>query len=175
MIKHNMIKHNSNNPPIRRVVTGHNATNIAKVLLDAPATNAKSSGPGMASTLIWCTDRAPADISVGEKVEDMGARILGTAPPAKGSRFAVIDFPPGNKPHMHRTETIDYVIVIEGEIEMDMDDSTVKLKAGDVMVQRGTNHAWANRGNERARVAFVLIDAGPLGIGSPVAGIANAR
>jgi quercetin dioxygenase-like cupin family protein len=170
-----MVNDNSNNPPIRRVVTGHDAKNIAKVLLDAPATNAKFSGPGMASTLIWCTDRAPADISVGEKVEDMGARILGTAPPAKGSRFAVIDFPPGNKPHMHRTETVDYVIVIEGEIDMDMDDTTVKLKAGDVMVQRGTNHAWANRGNERARVAFVLIDAEPLGIGNPVAGSANAR
>ena len=76
---------------------------------------------------------------------------------------------------MHRTETIDYVIVIEGEIDMDMDDSTVKLKAGDVMVQRGTNHAWANRGSTRARVAFVLIDAEPLGIGQPVIGAASAR
>jgi uncharacterized cupin superfamily protein len=76
---------------------------------------------------------------------------------------------------MHRTETIDYVIVLEGEIEMDMDDSTVKLKAGDIMVQRGTNHAWANRGQARARVAFVLIDADPLGIGKPVVGTSNAR
>ena len=164
-----------NIPPIRRVVTGHDGRHVAKVILDAPATNAKYPGPGMVSTMIWCTDRAPADISTGEKIEDMGARIIGTAPPAKGSRFAVIDFPPGNKPHMHRTETVDYVIVIEGEIEMDMDDSTVKLKAGDVMVQRGTNHAWANRGNKRARVAFVLIDAEPLGIGSPVTGVNNAR
>ena len=82
----------------------------------------------------------------------MGARIVGTAPPPNGTRFCVIDFPPGNHPHMHRTETVDYVIVIEGEIEMDMDDSTVKLKAGDIMVQRGTNHAWANRsGKKRAR------------------------
>jgi hypothetical protein len=56
-----------------------------------------------------------------------------------------------------------------------MDDSTVKLKAGDVMVQRGTNHAWANRSNRRARVAFVLIDAAPLGIGHPITGVANAR
>ena len=170
-----MANDTSNIPPIRRVVTGHDAKNVAKVILDAPATNAKFPGPGMVSTMIWCTDHAPADISVGEKVEDMGARIIGTAPPAKGSRFAVIDFPPGNKPHMHRTETIDYVIVIEGEIDMDMDDSTVTLKAGDVMVQRGTNHAWANRGDKRARVAFVLIDAEPLGIGSPVTGVANAR
>ena len=105
----------------------------------------------------------------------MGARILGTAPPANGTRFAVIDFPPGNHPHMHRTETVDYVIVLEGEIDMDMDASTVKLKAGDVMVQRGTNHAWANRSDKRARVAFVLIDAEPLGIGKPVLGTGNAR
>ena len=75
----------------------------------------------------------------------MGARILGTAPPVNGTRFAVIDFSPDNKPHMHRTETIDYVLVLSGEIEMDMDASSVKLKAGDVMVQRGTNHAWVNR------------------------------
>ena len=71
---------------------------------------------------------------------------------------------------MHRTETVDYVIVIEGEIEMDMDDSTVKLKQGDIMIQRGTNHAWANRSDRRARVAFVLVDAEPLGIGNPVVG-----
>jgi uncharacterized cupin superfamily protein len=57
-----------------------------------------------------------------------------------------------------------------GEIDMDMDDSTVKLKAGDVMVQRGTNHAWVNRGQSTARVAFVLIDAKPLGIGKPIPG-----
>jgi uncharacterized cupin superfamily protein len=59
---------------------------------------------------------------------------------------------------MHRTETIDYVIVIEGEIEMDMDDSTVKLKQGDILIQRGTNHAWANRSKKTARIAFVLLD-----------------
>jgi uncharacterized cupin superfamily protein len=67
------------------------------------------------------------------------------------------------------------VIVLDGEIDMDMDDSTVKMKAGDVMVQRGTNHAWANRSHKRARVAFVLIDAVPLGIGHPVTGATSAR
>jgi quercetin dioxygenase-like cupin family protein len=162
-------------PPIRRVVTGHDQAGVAKVLLDAPATNAKHPQPGLVSTMMWCTDGAPAGIAVGEGPEDMGARILGTAPPRNGTRFAVIDFPPGNQPHMHRTETIDYVIVIEGEIEMDMDASTVKLKAGDIMVQRGTNHAWANRSGRRARVAFVLVDAQPLGIGTPVAGSHSAR
>lgn len=161
-------------PPIRRVVTGHDGE-VAKVLTDAPARNAKYPAPGTVSTLIWCTDKSPAAIPAGTDAEDMGARIVGTAPPPHGSRFAVIDFPPGNTPHMHRTETIDYVIVLEGEIEMDMDDSTVRLKAGDVMVQRGTNHAWANRSGARARVAFVLLDAEPLGIGKPVVGTANAR
>jgi quercetin dioxygenase-like cupin family protein len=162
-------------PPIRRVVTGHDSSHVAKVLRDEPATNTKSSQPGQVSTLIWCTDGAPAAIPIGEQPEDMGARKIGTAPPSHGTRFAVIDFPPGNQAHMHRTETIDYVIVIEGEIEMDMDASSVKLKAGDVMVQRGTNHAWANRSDKRARVAFVLVDAEPLGIGSPVTGGQSAR
>ncbi len=165
----------SNHPPIRRVVTGHDGNNVARVLIDGRATNVKIPQPGLLSTMMWCTDGAPAQVPVGEKIEDMGARILGTAPPAKGTRFAVIDFPPGNHPHMHRTETVDYVIVMEGEIDMDMDDSTVKLKAGDIMIQRGTNHAWANRSSKRARVAFVLIDAEPLGIGMPVLGAASAR
>jgi quercetin dioxygenase-like cupin family protein len=163
-----------NYPPIRRIITGHEG-DVAKVLIDAPASNAKFPSPGTVSTLIWCTDGAPATIPAGRGIEDMGARILGTAPPAKGTRFAVIDFPPGNKPHMHRTETVDYVICLEGEIDMDMDESTVTMRAGDIMVQRGTNHAWANRGTSRARVAFVLIDAEPLGVGKPVVGTANAR
>jgi quercetin dioxygenase-like cupin family protein len=164
-----------NYPAIRRVVTGHDAGNVAKVLIDGTAMNAKYPSPGTVSTLIWCTDSTPASISIGESIDDMGARILGTAPPSNGTRFAVIDFPPGNPPHMHRTETVDYVIVLEGEIDMDMDNSTVRLKAGDVLVQRGTNHAWANRSTARARVAFVLIDAVPLGIAEAVAGAANAR
>jgi quercetin dioxygenase-like cupin family protein len=164
-----------NYPPIRRFVTGHDAKNVAKVIMEGPATNAKYPSAGTVSTMIWSTDRTPADIAIGGSVEDLGARIIMTAPPANGSRFAVIDFPPGNEPRMHRTETIDYVIVLEGEIEMDMDDSTVKMKAGDVMVQRGTNHAWANRSNARARVAFVLIDAVPLGIGHPITGATSAR
>jgi quercetin dioxygenase-like cupin family protein len=162
-------------PPIRRIVTGHGADNVAKVIIDAPATNWKSSSPGTVSTLIWSTDRTPADIAIGETIEDLGTRALGTAPPANGTRFAVIDFPPGNQSRMHRTETVDYVIVISGEIDMDMDRSTVHLKAGDVMVQRGTNHAWVNRGTAPARLAFVLVDAAALGIGHPVTGGASPR
>jgi quercetin dioxygenase-like cupin family protein len=159
-------------PRIRRVVTGHDAGNVAKVLIDGPATNTR---PGSASTLIWCTDAMPADIALGEDIEDMGARALGTPPPPNGTRFTVNDIPPGNAPVMHRTETLDYVIVLSGEIDMDLDGSTTRLKAGDVVIQRGTNHAWINRGTETARVAFVLIDAKPLGIGHPITGTATVR
>ena len=155
-------------PRIRRVVTGHDAKRVARALIDGPATNAKYPGAGIVSTLMWSTDRMPADIAIGEDAEDLGARILGTAPPPNGTRFAVLDFPPGNPPIMHRTETLDYVVVMAGEIDMDMDDSTVRLKAGDVLIQRGTNHSWVNRGTERARIAVVLMDAQPLGIGHAV-------
>ena len=153
---------------VRRVITGHDRNNVAKVMIDGAATNARHPPSGITSTLIWCTDSSPATIPIGEDFEDMGARKLGTPPPPKGTRFAVLDFPPGNKPAMHRTETVDYVIVISGEIDMDMDDSTVTLRGGDVMVQRGTNHSWVNRSNAPARVAFVLVDAEPLGIGHAV-------
>lgn len=154
--------------PIRRVITGHGAkTNSAKVILDGPASNTKTPRDGVASTLMWCTDEMPADIAIGEDVEDMGARILGTAPPENGSRFIVMEFAPGVASEMHRTETLDYIAVLDGEIDMDMDASTVTLRAGDVMVQRGTNHAWINRGAAPARLAIVLLDAKPLGIGQP--------
>ena len=63
---------------------------------------------------------------------------------------------------MHRTETVDYAIVMSGEIDMQLDDSEVHVTAGDVLVQRGTNHAWANRGTETCRIAFILVDAEPL-------------
>jgi quercetin dioxygenase-like cupin family protein len=152
---------------IRRVITGHDAADTATVIIDAPATNTKTPREGVASTLMWCTDAMPADIAIGEAAEDMGARILGTAPPENGSRFIVMEFAPGVVSEMHRTETIDYIVVLSGEIDMDMDRSSVKLRAGDVMVQRGTNHAWVNRSAAPARLAIVLLDAKPLGIGHP--------
>jgi quercetin dioxygenase-like cupin family protein len=153
--------------PIRRVITGHDGKNVAKVILEGPAANTKTPRDGVASTLMWCSDAMPADISIGEKAEDMGARILGTAPPENGSRFIVMEFAAGVESEMHRTETIDYIVMLDGEIDMDMDDSTVKLRAGDIMVQRGTNHAWVNRSKAPARMAIVLLDAKPLGIGHP--------
>jgi quercetin dioxygenase-like cupin family protein len=162
-------------PPIRRVITGHDANGVAKVLWEDIASNVKPSRRpgGGKSTLIWSSDRMPMAMSIGEKIEDEGARILGTAPPPNGTRFCVIDFPANAPGTMHRTETVDYVIVLFGEIDMDMDDSTVHLKAGDILIQRGTNHSWVNRSDKPARLAFVLIDAQPLGIGHPVTGGAS--
>jgi quercetin dioxygenase-like cupin family protein len=151
--------------PVRRVVTGH-AGDVARVLWDAPVTTVKRGKSGFL-THLWNTRATPADIRAGTAIDDPGAEPHVTPPPPNGSRFVVIDYPPGNPGAMHRTETIDYVIVLAGEIDMVMDDSTVHLRAGDVMVQRGTNHGWFNRGTENARLAFVLIDAEPLGIGHP--------
>jgi quercetin dioxygenase-like cupin family protein len=153
---------------MRRIITGHDEQGKAIVLIDDEASNLRKSPSGNTSNLMWCTDQMPADIAIGTGIEDMGARVIGTPPPVNGTRFTVNDILPGGDPVMHRTETIDYVIVMSGEIEMDLDDSTVKLSAGDVMVQRGTNHAWVNRSGKPARVAFVLVDAVPLGIGHPV-------
>jgi quercetin dioxygenase-like cupin family protein len=154
---------------IRRIVTGHDTQGVAKVLIDAPADNVKSSRPGQFSTLLWCTDDAPASMPVGDDAEDMGARKLGTYPPERGTRFMIAEYPPGNVPRRHRTETIDYIIILSGEIEMDLDgDEKVTMGPGDVMIQRGTYHAWRNKGPDVCRMAFVLVDAQPLGIGEPV-------
>jgi quercetin dioxygenase-like cupin family protein len=153
------------NPPIRRIVTTHDAAGKAVVLLDDIASNHKWSGHGNVSTMLWSTDETPAEIWSDE---DYGARIVPRQPPAMGSRFAIIDFPPGMPGFMHRTDTIDYVICLEGTIDMDMDDSTVTLHEGDTMVQQGTNHSWINRSQAKARVAFVLLDAIPAPDGKTV-------
>jgi quercetin dioxygenase-like cupin family protein len=155
--------------PIRRVVTGHDKNGVAKAVIDDVATNERVSRPGSGATMLWCTDEMPCDISIGEDIEDLGARTLGTPPPVNGTRLAIREYAPGGPGRMHRTETLDYVIILSGEVDMEMDEgSSVHLKAGDVVIQRGTYHSWINRGTETCRVAFVLVDAKPLGIGHPV-------
>jgi quercetin dioxygenase-like cupin family protein len=154
-------------PAPRRVVTGHTDTGVAKVLTDAVLPTAKQGQAGSRVFHVWNTDTMPSDIALGEAPQDMGALPHITPPPADGTRCVIIDYPAGNAGAMHRTETLDYVIVLAGEIDMELDDSTVHLRAGDVMVQRGTYHAWWNRGTVTCRIAFVLVDAVPLGIGHP--------
>ena len=154
---------------IRRVVTGHDDRNIAKVIVDGPATNVRGNRPGQFTTMMWCTDSAPCSMPVGENAEDMGARKLGTYPPVAGTRFMIAEYPPNNSPTMHRTETIDYIIVLSGKIDMEMDEGkVVTLGPGEVMIQRGTYHAWRNKGPDVCRMAFVLVDAVPLDIGDAV-------
>ena len=162
---------------VRRVVTGHRGGK-AVVLFDSAAPNQKlRQASGLVSTLVWVTDETPADISGSA---DRSLREIGVPPPSNGTIFRVVDFPPeggaksrdaileemgvtdqGGARHaaMHRTRSIDYAIVVEGEIDMLLDDSEVHLKTGDVLVQQGTNHAWVNRGTQPCRMAFVLVDA----------------
>ena len=156
----------------RRIVTGHDAEGRSVVLSDAPTPKSLDIGTA-AFHEIWITDRMPVPIAAEEpETTDRPVRV---PPPSDGVTVRYTEMAPGAESPLHRTETVDYVIVIEGEIEMDMDASTVKLKQGDIMVQRGTNHAWANRSGKNARVAFVLVDAKPLGIGKPVLGTNSAR
>jgi len=143
--------------PIRRIVTTHDANGKAIIGKDGYATNHKWSGRGMVSTLIWSSDECPAEVWTGE---DYGAYKIGTQPPKNGSRFAINDTPPGTPGRMHRTDSVDFIFVVSGEIDMELDDGAeVHLNTGDVMVQQGTNHSWWNRGAETARLVIVLMDA----------------
>ena len=141
---------------LRRIVTGHKDGKAVVWKDDAPS-NTSNRVPGLESALVWSTDSTPADYS---RDEDMGERKLGIQPPPNGTRFSVLEIQPGNAAYMHRTDSIDYVICLAGEIEMDLDSgSTVKMSAGDVMVQRATNHSWVNRSKAPCRLAVVLVDA----------------
>ena len=160
------------NPKFRRVVTKHDENGKATIWIDADATNHKFPSEKISSTLMWSTDRTPTQILSDE---DEGDRILGSAPPLGGSRFTMMEFRPGNEATLHRTDTVDYVICISGEIDMFLDDSQfVTLRAGDVLIQRGTNHAWANRSDKPCRLAVVLLDSLPKRGGS-ISGLVSAR
>ena len=169
---------------IRRIVTGVDARGNAVVVHDGPALRTVSR-PAMSveSTLLWVTDETPVDLS---KHTDPADREIGVAPPPGGSILRVVDFlpdpnrkldnagflqemglahapdpstPPARHAFMHRTKSIDYAIVLQGEIDMLLDEGEVHVAAGDFLIQRGTNHAWVNRSNALCRIAFVLIDA----------------
>lgn len=159
-------------PSFRRVVTAHDAGGKPVIWIDGNATNHKFPSDKISSTLMWSSESTPTHIC---GVEDEGERILGSAPPAHGSRFTMMEFQPGNAAHLHRTDTVDYVICVAGEIDMFLDDTQfITLRAGDVLIQRGTYHAWANRSDKPCRLAVVLLDALPKRQGS-ISGLASAR
>ena len=173
--------------PIRRVVTGHDASGKATVSSDGapPGVFDKLAQPGLVLTEIWATDTCPAQIGNGQ---DPTGRPLSLKPSPCGTVIRVVDLPPDQNPNsefthemgkkvfdaigagdahtdepsvhpgMHRTETIDYGIVLQGEIYLLLEDSEVKLQAGDIVIQRGTIHAWANRSDQLCRIAFILLD-----------------
>ncbi|MFZ0525295.1 MAG: cupin domain-containing protein [Xanthobacteraceae bacterium] len=173
---------------IRRVVTGHNAAGKSIFVSDGPTPHVFSRTKGSAVVHeLWETARTPAD-NRGDA--DAIARSHRLPPPPNGSVFRVIEYPPDSErlaaiarehalpddsgraeatdrnnprhPGFHKTATVDYAIVLSGEIYAMMDEGEVLLKAGDVLVQRGTNHAWSNRTAAPAVIAFVLIDAEPV-------------
>lgn len=158
---------------IRRIVTGKDKTGKAVVVVDGAATSVHSRPEtGVTNTLLWATDSIPADLT---DPSDSGAKKIGVVPPANGTIFRIVEFTAEKQitadyetrlrlirslglaregpsrdhprhPGMHRTRTVDYAVIISGEIDLLLDDTDVHLKAGDVVVQCGTNHAWVNRG-----------------------------
>jgi len=174
---------------IRRIITGHNARGQSVILSDAPSPHTLSliDDPPLGLTDLWVTSGAPADNS---GAADAAARATITLePPRGGTIFRVVEFPPdqatvskldraklfevlhasgamdrtgARHPGMHKTATVDYAIVLSGEIYAMMDEGETLMKAGDCLIQRGTNHAWSNRSAEPCLVAFVLVSANPV-------------
>jgi quercetin dioxygenase-like cupin family protein len=151
---------------VRRVVTGHDSSGRAIVKIeDTLELLPRVPGSLTAARTLWTTEAFPVD-NTGEA--DAGQRETGITL-ANGTVFRVVEFGPGNAPRMHRTDSIDYAVVISGEIDMELDDNAVvHLKAGDVLVQRGTIHNWVNKGSAPCTIAFILIDATPVTIGGKV-------
>jgi quercetin dioxygenase-like cupin family protein len=166
---------------LRRIVTGHDPDGKAIVLFDGPAPNVRvRRQSGLKRTLVWTTaGGTPAAYARS----DRGDVAAGASPPPGATQLHVIEFPahdpavddaasmaemaippaagrrPPRHPLMHATDSVDYAIVLDGEIDMLLDDDDVHLRAGDVIVQQGTNHAWVNRGDRPCTIAFVMIDA----------------
>jgi quercetin dioxygenase-like cupin family protein len=171
--------------PIRRIVTGHDAKGKSVIVSDAPSPHVLTL-PGRGDfglTNLWVTDCSPAS-NAGNA--DAAARKVVLEPPANGTIFRVVEFPPeksgafdrdaafaamgadhamdpdgSRHPGMHKTATVDYAIVLSGEIYALMDEGETLMEAGDCLVQRGTNHAWSNRSDAPCLVAFILVSATP--------------
>ena len=149
---------------VRRVVTGHDANERAVVKIDEISKNLVSGRPGQTGCVVWTTESFPVN-NTGDA--DAALRKVGTTL-NNGTVFRVAEFGPGVAPRNHRTDSIDYAVVMSGEIDMELDDTVVHLKAGDVLVQCGTIHNWVNRGTAPCVIAFVLIDAKPVEVGGKI-------
>jgi mannose-6-phosphate isomerase-like protein (cupin superfamily) len=150
--------------PTRRVVTGHDAGGKSVVISDgAPPQHHPMHGPGVGADFheMWNCE-SPVPLLTAQEAREPNERAF-TIMPVAGHLLRLIDlYPPrmgGKRTIMHRTRTLDYVVVVEGEAILVLDDSEVLLRQGDVVVQRGTNHAWENRSDALTRMAFFHIDA----------------
>lgn len=174
-------------PDFKRVVTGHDTSGQAVVALCGPTANnfPLKAVPGTVFYEVWNSATSPAPLDNGADPTD---KPLQLSPGALGSVIRVVDIPPDSVQNqvsaedaaaafaeigeshagtgqadskhklMHRTETLDYGIVTEGEVWLVLDEEEVHLKRGDIVVQRGTNHAWSNRTEQMARMVFILLD-----------------
>ncbi|HEY1668445.1 MAG TPA: cupin domain-containing protein [Trebonia sp.] len=155
----------------RRVVTGHDTGGRSVFASDEPVPAAHATPGGTLFYELWATDAAPAPINAGPANAGPGGAGPGgaaapdpaggpprVAPAPNGTTLRINEMPPGASSPMHRTRTVDYGIVLDGEVMLVLDDSETVLRAGDVVVQRGTSHRWENRSDAPARVAFILID-----------------
>ncbi len=168
----------------RRIVTGHDKDGRAVILSDGPSPTVHDQlgRAGLVFEEIWETRATPAPIAPIEP--EPTAHALKLAPPSGGVRIRIVEIPPeaagdnratarevfdriggghaldekAAHPFMHRTETVDFGIILDGEITLIVDRGETVVRKGDIVVQRGTNHAWANRSGRPCRIAFVLID-----------------
>lgn len=169
--------------PTRRVVTCKDAQGKAIILSDETLSAHGRPELGLAPTLLWVTETSTAQVR-----NDVTLPAVRIAPPAGGTIFRIVELAPEQTiaatdearrqamrqmgvgpegeqrdnprhPGMHQTNSIDYAVILSGEVDMLLDDADVHLRAGDVIVQQATNHAWVNRGNVPCRIAFVLVDA----------------
>jgi mannose-6-phosphate isomerase-like protein (cupin superfamily) len=173
---------------VRRVLTGHDRDGRSTIIADGLAPNMKEmpSFPGLALTDLWESSGAPAD---NDGHADAAARPVHLEPPKNGTIFRIVEFPPDSSrpqdsdgsagfkaigaahaqdrhssdPMMHKTSTVDYIVVLKGEIYAILDKGETLLRPGDVFIQRGTNHSWSVRGSEPCVIAVVLVDAKPAG------------
>jgi mannose-6-phosphate isomerase-like protein (cupin superfamily) len=174
---------------VRRVLTGHDSEGRSTFISDGLAPNVKEmkpTFPGLALTDLWETNAAPAS---NEGMADAAERPVRLEPPKNGTIVRIVEFPPdrtrpadsdsragfkaigaghaqdrhSSDPMMHKTATVDYIIVLKGEIYAVMETGEKLLKAGDVLIQRGTMHSWSVRGDEPCVVAAILVSAKPVG------------
>ncbi len=154
------------NSPVRCVVTGHNAAGRAVVTDDVRLEGRMNPTKVSASTVVWTTTGCPIDMDSAEH----GREAAGGLTLAGGSVLRVVDMMPGGCSPLHRTSSLDYGIVLSGQVELILDDGDVTVVGpGDIVIQRGTIHAWRNSTDTVARIAFVLLDATPATVdGAPL-------